>query len=158
MKAKVVLPLILLLGFALTLSSQTAPASGGAGVNGNISAGVYTAQYDMPIAFWCENLDTSSDYGIVIKSTGEKIANFTTATAQTTFQITLSFTSADATADVVTVQLADGGANELDAVYLYMQDLDDLGPTGFFIDLGVMLLILGIIVAIVTGLISYRRG
>lgn len=159
----------------LTMFLQMSPAGnptlvlGADGATGSITPGLFNAQYDTPITTIMESLTVSAAYSVGYGDgsggTVASVFNFTTGSTQTTMTFTTSFdTTESSSGDIVSIGLwgqTDGNsaaalANALDFVEVLMTDLSDVFPTGFFIQLGVALIIVLIVAAIIGGLI--KRG
>lgn len=162
--------MILTMFFQMTPAGNPDIALAADGATGTITAGVYNAQYDTPLTVLMEGLTVSADYGVAYgDGSGGTIAsvfNFTTGATQTTMTFTTSFdTTESSTGDMVSIGLWGQGdcnsvaalANALDYVEIVMTDLSDIFPTGFFIQLGVALIIVLIVAAIIGGLIKKGR-
>ncbi|MFX0197151.1 MAG: hypothetical protein ACFFCW_13585 [Candidatus Hodarchaeota archaeon] len=135
------------------------------GTTGSITAGFYEANFDVPIVFWLEDLAVSSDYGIAWgESTYASQWNFTTGSSQTTYSFTESFESADTSSGIILVGLwgqtdCNGSAQTaqaVDYVMIRFADISENFPTGFFITLGVALILVLLVAAIVRGLIHRK--
>lgn len=167
-KLSIVLMILTML-FQLSPAGNPEIAMGADGTTGSITPGLFNAQYDTPITTLMEALTVSADYGVSYGDgsggTLASIFNFTTGSTQTTMTFTTSFdTTESSSGDIVTIALfsqtdansVSALANALDYVEVLMTDLSDVFPTGFFIQLGVALIIVLIVAAIIGGLI--KRG
>lgn len=167
MQKKIIFPLFAI--FTLMAFMMASPATqpravlAADGSNGTITAGFFSAFYDVPIEFWVEDLDVSSDYGVAWgASTFVSQFNFTTGAAQTTFSFKESFQTTDTTTgDSLTIGLWPGSlcnsssltGSAIDFFQIQFTQLAEAFPTGFFIELGVALILVLIVAAIVVGLI-----
>ena len=159
--------------FALFLfmsAPQSQAALAGDGTNGEITCGTFNAQYDTALVFWISNLDADSDYGVAwgASSTATTASqfNFTTGGDQSTFSFTETFEETDtSTGDMLRIGLWPGGscnsvsaaANAIDYFEIKFSDIAEQFPTGWFIQLGVALIIVLIIVGLVSGMIAWGR-
>jgi len=150
--------IVLLMLVAIPTNNPKA-VNAAAGVNGTITVGVSSILLDSPVAIKCYDMDVSKDYAVMINTTNW--INWTNGADETSKVFYRSFTTTDYTTPttyVIKVALCDGGANELDVIYLNPTTVDTFFPDELIFALFIPILIAVILVAIVLAIKGRKRS
>lgn len=138
----------LLIAMSITMMpAMAAPAAA------TLNVGVTSVMANTPLTVEAQNLDASTAYAIYWGSTA--ILNWTSSASPVDRIVTFEATP-PASGNTVILYLY-SAATTVDSTTFYISEAGDFLPTGFFIALGVALMIIGIFVMIVAGFVKKRR-
>jgi hypothetical protein len=137
------------------LACSFVPGSAAAGTTGTLNVPVTNAQEGMTISIRAYDLTAGADYALVVN--GVTYQNFTCSDTETSRQWYLTVEESAADTNVMTVALTDGAATDLDTKDITVTALDVLIPQDFLINLAILALTVGIIVAILVKVVRSMK-